>query len=95
LVDDPNVKGDVARIREAAREMRVEYKRHSKEPQWDLVKKLIAEPLARVREQVNEELLRKAAEKNALVPIDRDPVPANFQRQLDRYYENLGSGASR
>ncbi|XZE32173.1 hypothetical protein SH501x_002912 [Pirellulaceae bacterium SH501] len=95
LVDDPNVKGDVARIREAAREMRVEYKRHSKEPQWDLVKKLIADPLARVREQVNEELLRKAAEKNALVPIDRDPVPANFQRQLDRYYENLGSGASR
>ncbi len=75
--------------------MRVEYKRHSKEPQWDLVKKLIADPLARVREQVNEELLRKAAEKNALVPIDRDPVPANFQRQLDRYYENLGSGASR
>ncbi len=51
--------------------MRVEYKRHSKEPQWDLVKKLIADPLARVREQVNEELLRKAAEKNALVPIDR------------------------
>jgi hypothetical protein len=95
LVTDQELKGDVARIRESAREMRAEFKRHSKEPQWDLVRRLIAEPLGRLREQVNEELLRKAAERNSLVPIDRDPVPSTYQRQLDRYYENIGSGAAR
>ncbi|MBU6172188.1 MAG: hypothetical protein KGQ60_00195 [Planctomycetes bacterium] len=95
LVTDQELKGDVARIRESAREMRAEFKRHSKEPQWDLVRRLIAEPLGRLREQVNEELLRKAAEKNSLVPIDRDPVPSTYQRQLDRYYENIGSGVAR
>jgi chorismate mutase len=56
---------------------------------------MIAEPLSRLREQVNEELLKKAAERNSLVPIDRDPVPSIFQRQMDRYYENLGSGSRR
>jgi nucleosome binding factor SPN SPT16 subunit len=95
LVTDQDMKAEVARVREAAREMRVEYKRHSKEPQWSLVQKMIAEPLSRLREQVNEELLQKAAERNSLVPIDRDPVPSSFQRQLDRYYENLGSGSRR
>jgi hypothetical protein len=95
LVTDQDMKAEVARVREAAREMRVEYKRHSKEPQWSLVQKMIAEPLSRLREQVNEELLKKAAARNSLVPIDRDPVPSSFQRQLDRYYENLGSGSRR
>ena len=92
LLIDPARKADVARIREAAREMRVEYKRHAKEPQWDLVRKLIANPLQELRSEVNEELMRLAAERNELVPIDRDPVPSQYQKQLDRYYENLGRG---
>ncbi len=28
----------------------------------------------------------------ALVPIDRDPVPAKFSDLVRRYYEKLGSG---
>lgn len=92
LLIDPERKADVARIREAAREMRVEYKRHAKEPQWDLVRKLIADPLKELRSEVNDELMRLAAERNALVPIDRDPVPRQYEKQLDRYYENLGRG---
>ncbi|MFO0381037.1 MAG: hypothetical protein ACK506_05000 [Pirellula sp.] len=92
LLIDPDRKADVARIRDAAREMRVDFKRHSKEPQWDLVRKLIADPLKELRSEVNEELMRLAAERNALVPIDRDPVPSQYQKQLDRYYENLGRG---
>ncbi|XZE21573.1 hypothetical protein SH449x_001476 [Pirellulaceae bacterium SH449] len=92
LLIDPERRADVARIREAAREMRVEYKRHAKEPQWDLVRKLIADPLQQLRQEVNEDLMRLAAERNALVPIDRDPVPSQYQRRLDRYYENLGRG---
>ncbi len=92
LLIDPERKADVARIREAAREMRVEYKRHAKEPQWDLVRKLIADPLKELRSEVSDELMRLAAERNALVPIDRDPVPRQYEKQLDRYYENLGRG---
>ncbi len=80
LLIDPARKADVARIREAAREMRVEYKRHAKEPQWDLVRKLIANPLQELRSEVNEELMRLASERNALVPIDRDPVPSQYQK---------------
>jgi len=35
--------------------------------------------------------MRRAAEKNAIVPIDKDPVPQQFTEQVRRYYENLGS----
>ena len=95
LVSDPSMRGEVVRIREAAREMRVDYKRHSKEPQWSLVRKLIAEPIAQLREKVQEELLRKSSERNAIVPIDHDPVPSKYQLQQDRYYENLGGAKNR
>lgn len=93
LIRDENLRLELTQVREAAREMRIQYRRHSKVPEWDLVDQLIAEPLHRIREKVNEELLRNAAEKNALVPIDRDPVPSQFQRQLEQYYENLGRSA--
>ena len=95
LVVDPQMKGEVVRIREVAREMRVDYKRHSKEPQWDLVRKLIAEPIGQLREKVQEELLRKSSERSAIVPVDHDPVPSKYQQQQDRYYENLGGAKKR
>lgn len=92
LVRDQSVRAEAARIREAVRSMRVEYKRHAKEPEWPLVRELVANPLAKLTEKVQEELLRLSAERNALVPVDRDPVPSLYQQRLDRYYENLGSG---
>ena len=45
-----------------------------------------------LRQQVAEELLRRTAERNAVVPIDRDPVPDVYAEQVRRYYEQLGSG---
>ena len=95
LVSDPEMKAEAARIRGAAREMRVDYKRHSKEPQWPLVRKLIAEPIGQLRERLQEELLRKSSERNAIVPVDHDPVPSKYQQQQDRYYENLGGAKNR
>jgi len=92
LIRDPNWKAEAARIREAARDFRVEYLRHSKEPQWDLVKKLVSEPLKDLQKKVKEELLRKSAKQNEIVPLDRDPVPERFQSKLDRYFEELGTG---
>jgi hypothetical protein len=90
LVRDPELKAEAARVREAARDFRKEYKRHSKEPQWELVKKLISNPLKELQRRVQEELVRKTAKENELVPLDRDPVPDRFRSELDRYFERLG-----
>ena len=90
-VRDPEMRGNAARIRQAARELHRDYQRHSKEPQWDLVREMVAKPLAQLKENVQAELLRKSADRNAVVPIDRDPVPTTFEQRLRRYYENLGS----
>ena len=90
LVRDPELKAEAARVREAARDFRKEYKRHSKEPQWELVKKMISNPLQELQRRVQEELIRKTAKENELVPLDRDPVPDRFRSELDRYFERLG-----
>ena len=92
IVDDPEMRAEAARIREQARSFRREFKKHSAEPKWDLIKQLVARPLGELRQEVSEELLRRSAEKNALVPIDRDPVPEEFVEQVRQYYENLGRG---
>ena len=70
--------------------MRADLKRHGKEPQWPLVKSQISQPLAEVRSRISEELARRES-KDALVPIDRDPVPNKFSELVRRYYEKLGS----
>lgn len=90
LVRDPELKAQAARVREAARDFRKEYKRHSKEPQWELVEKMISNPLQELQRRVQEELVRKTAKENELVPLDRDPVPDRFRSELDRYFERLG-----
>ncbi len=92
MVEDPELRSRASRIRDRVRDVRIELKRHSKDPQWALVEKMIAEPLRELKRDVQEELLRRSAEKNALVPIDRDPVPDEFSKAVQRYYENLGSG---
>jgi len=90
-VRDPEMRGKAEGVRQAARELHRDFQRHSKEPQWDLVQEMVAKPLAQLRESVQAELLRKSADRNAVVPIDRDPVPSIYEQQLRRYYENLGS----
>ncbi|MCG8650959.1 MAG: hypothetical protein MI861_14060, partial [Pirellulales bacterium] len=92
MVEDPELRSRAARIRDRARDVRVDFKRHSKTPQWDLVEEMIAQPLRELRRDVAEELLRRSAEKHAQVPIDRDPVPSEFADAVREYYENLGSG---
>jgi hypothetical protein len=68
-------------------------RRHSVEPQWDLVKMEIAGPLVELRTRVAEELARRES-KEALVPIDRDPVPTRYSELVRRYYEQLGRSES-
>jgi len=92
LIEDPDLRAEATRIRERARQMRREWNRQATEPQWPLVGEMVAQPLERLRREVSAELLRRSAEKNAVVPIDRDPVPERFSEAVQDYYERLGSG---
>ncbi len=91
MIADPELRAEAARIREQAKDIRKEVKRHSAPPNWDVVRDRVAEPLVELQQRVAEELLRRSAGE-ALVPIDRDPVPAEFEEQVRRYYEELGTG---
>jgi hypothetical protein len=88
-LDLPELRAQAARIRDRARDVRVELKRHSREPQWDLVKLEIANQLTELRTRIAEELTRRES-KESLVPIDRDPVPTRYSELVRRYYEQLG-----
>ncbi|GAA5507007.1 hypothetical protein [Novipirellula caenicola] len=92
MVEDPELRSRASQIRDRARQVRTDLLRHSKTPQWDLIQDLIADPLRELHRDVQEEYMRRSAEKNAQVPIDRDPVPNQFSDAVRQYYENLGSG---
>jgi hypothetical protein len=91
MVQDPELRAEAARIRERARALRAEFKRHSDKPNWELVQQQVAGPLFELRDRVVEELLRRTAKK-AIVPLDRDPVPPEYAEKTRRYYEQLGGG---
>jgi hypothetical protein len=88
-IDSPELRAEVARVRDRAREVRVDFKRHSKEPQWDVVQAEISKPMAEIRARLQQEIAKRES-KDALVPIDRDPVPGRFSELVRRYYEKLG-----
>jgi hypothetical protein len=91
LIDDPELRSGVARVRDRVRGEREEIKRHAREPDWKKLQDLVVEPLAELRQRVAEEVRRRES-PDALVPIDRDPVPPQFAEGVRRYYERLGSG---
>jgi hypothetical protein len=89
MLDERELRDDAARIRDRVRSMRAEFTRHGTEPQWDLVRTLVIEPLAELRQRVGDELAKLDSD-DAMVPIDRDPVPERFAEAVRRYFENLG-----
>ncbi len=89
MLDFPELRTEVARIRDRARAYRVEYRRLGEKPPWAKVKLEIAGPLVEVRSRVAEELARRQSSE-APIPADRDPVPAKFAELVRRYYEQLG-----
>ena len=91
MVGDPRMRAEAATIRERAKAVRAEFNRHSKEPNWDLVRESIGKPLLELRDAVAQELMKRESSE-ALVPIDREPVPPEYADQVRRYYERLGSG---
>jgi hypothetical protein len=89
MLDNRELRAETARLREVARGIRSEFKRHSTEPNWDLVNMKVKAPLAELRNRVTEELARRESKEN-LVPIDRDPVPTKYADRVRRYYEEIG-----
>ncbi|OHB65611.1 MAG: hypothetical protein A2Y77_11020 [Planctomycetes bacterium RBG_13_62_9] len=91
MLPEPRLRDEVARVRDRARDMRAEFTRHGKEPQWDLVQTQIIDPLTELRQRVSEKLAQLQSE-DTLAPIDRDPVPDRFSERVRTYFENLGQG---
>jgi hypothetical protein len=91
MLTERDLRDEAARIRDRARSIRAEFTRHGKEPQWDLVRQQIADPLTELRKHLSDKLAQLQSDE-ALVPIDRDPVPMRFAELVRRYYENLGGG---
>ena len=91
MVSDPKLQAEVAKVRERARSVRSEFKRHSKDPNWDLVRTTVREPLTELQRQLAEEIAKRES-PDSLVPVDRDPVPTRYRDLVRGYYERLGSG---
>lgn len=91
MLGDPQLSAEAARIRERARALRADSKRHSAPPNWDLIKLQVEEPLAELLQRVHIEVLKRT-KSDLLVPLDRDPVPPEYAEQVRKYYERLGSG---
>ena len=91
MLTERELRDEAARIRDRARSIRAEFTRHGKEPQWDLVRQQVTNPLTELRKHLSDKLAQLQSDE-ALVPIDRDPVPRRFAELVRRYYENLGGG---
>jgi len=89
MIDARDLRNQVATARERARLMRQEFKRDLKKPDWAVVRLQVMKPLVEVRDRIADELARRES-SDALVPIDRDPVPNRYSDLVRRYYEELG-----
>lgn len=89
MLTDDRHKAEAARIRDRARSLRAEFKRHSIEPNRELLKSTVLEPLVELQRLVAADLARRES-REALAPIDRDLVPEKYNDLVRRYYERLG-----
>ena len=89
MLEDPGLRNRVAQVRDRARAIRAEFRRHGTEPQWNLVQSQLLNELQQLQQRISQELLKRESDR-AMVPIDREPVPEEFDTLVQRYYELLG-----
>lgn len=89
LIDSPELRTTLDRVRDRAATLRREIRAELKKPDWTVVELEIIKPLVEVRNRVAEDLARRD-NKEALVPIDREPVPTRYQDSVRKYFEELG-----
>jgi hypothetical protein len=88
MLEDSELRNRVAQVRDRARAMRAEFKRHGEMPQWDLVKSQLLGEMQALQQRINQEVMKLESDR-AMVPIDREPVPEEFDSLVQRYYELL------
>jgi hypothetical protein len=89
IVEDPDAQAAVARARQASREMRRDFNRHSVEPGPDRLQQEVIRPLAEAAQKLDARL-RELDRKDPLAPVGRDPVPDRYNDLVRRYFEELG-----
>ncbi len=90
LIDDPNLRQQVATIRGRADDLRRAFQRTATPPKWGDVQNNVLVPLNQVRAEIAKELTRRM-QPDTLQPADRDPVPAKFADAVSSYFEALGA----
>ena len=88
MLEDSELRNRVTQVRDRARAMRAEFKRHGEMPQWDLVKSQLLGEMQALQQRINQEVMKLESDR-AMVPIDREPVPEEFDSLVQRYYELL------
>ncbi len=91
MLPQEDLRNAVARVRDDARAMRIDYRRDDLPPGAATINQRITNPLVELRQRIGEELA-KLNRENPVAPIDRDPVPSEFRDLVRRYYEELGAG---
>jgi len=91
MLPQDDLRNSVARVRDDARAMRIDFRRDNEAPAAETINQKITEPLIELRQRISEEIAKMIRE-NPVAPIDRDPVPSEFRDLVRRYYEELGAG---
>ncbi|MFO1487530.1 MAG: hypothetical protein U1F65_03540 [Verrucomicrobiota bacterium] len=89
-VSSADLRNQLAVVRERASVLRGEFRERGQIPDSLTVREKLILPLNQVRSWLREELARKE-KSDALVPLDRDPVPDHYSELVRKYYEKLGS----
>ena len=89
VLDDPELQHRVAQIRDRAKAIRADFRRHGTEPQWDLVRSGVLEEMKSLQRRLIQDIKALKSDRS-IAPIDREPVPDEFDELVRRYYELLG-----
>ena len=91
LLERPQLRAGVARVQQAAEQLRGDMKRNASKPSPEQIQQTLLAPLTELRDAISSELARREGREND-APIDRDPVPRKYEASVRRYYEALGGG---
>jgi len=89
VIEIPELRNQVSEVRQSARDIRRENRENGKPPKWDLVDMQILRPMTEINKRLEEELSLRQP-KREMVPVDHEPVPAQYSELVRRYYERLG-----
>ena len=89
VIEIPELRNQVSEVRQSARDIRRENRENGKPPKWDLVDMQVLRPMTEINKRLEQELSLRQP-KRELVPVDHEPVPAQYSELVRRYYERLG-----